>query len=815
MKKRLVLSLFSILLVSLLFSPHTFSQETSGTVVRVAPRPLLSDNDSYRVDIVIQNGQAVTGYQVMLQYDSDYIEYVAIDHGNYLPDDAFFGDAQARDTDPNDSLKAILFAATAFPNQSEGDGVLATLTFETKTAKSSDLTLLDVTLLSHDVVDNTPALSSPQLENSRTHVVKSPDIEKVVQATYSYKGVFLFRDDPEPITTLEEIIRRDEWGNEHYDLDGDEDITATDLAWMTLAVRLDVNDDKKINTQDRNAVEKVFDKKGSRPEDVNGDRKVNIQDIILVNTAILTVENLSRQLSNLPVKEVVQATYSHEGVFLFRDDPEPIATLEEIIRRDEWGNERYDLDGDEDITATDLAWMTLAVRLDVNDDGKINMQDREAVGNAYYKEGSRPEDVNDDKIVDLQDIILVENAILTFGNLSRQLSNLPVKEVVQATYSHEGVFLFRDDPELIATLKEMFKRGESGPRYDLDEDKKITQTDLTWMHLAMKLDVNDDGKINTQDREAVKKADDKEGIRPEDINDDKIVNYDDVYLVDEAIWAVESLLQQWKNLPVEKVVQATYSHAGVFLFPKDPDLRNDLNGDGDITRTDLLWMRFAMKLDVNNDGKIDWQDEEAVNAALFKTASQPEDVNGDGEVNYQDMKLVERAISEVYRLARPIVQVIWYHPYDVAAYKNGDGWDVNIDSMSQILRKVENFYNDQLGRPSPLHSTYFINPRVHVIVSRYDHAKLVSDATYSHLSPYDVFSNDLKQKWQTRKNTEPSWRSLGQTDMSKTQDIYLVVVQSDAKIIDSPGVRGKAFPMFGSDTYRFQHGKYREFRDRH
>ena len=181
MKKRLVLSLSSILLVSLLFSPHTFSQETPGTVVRVAPRPLLPDNDSHlKVDIVIENGQAVTGYQVMLQYDSDYIEYVGIDHGNYLPDDlpddAFFGDAQVRDTDPNDSLKAILFAATAFPNQSEGDGVLATLTFETKIDKPSDLTLLDVTLLSHGVDDNQVAVSSPQLENSRTHVVASPDL---------------------------------------------------------------------------------------------------------------------------------------------------------------------------------------------------------------------------------------------------------------------------------------------------------------------------------------------------------------------------------------------------------------------------------------------------------------------------------------------------------------------------------------------------------------------------------------------------------------------------------------------------------------
>ena len=193
MKKRRVLSLLSILLVSLLFSPHTFSQQTPETVVRVAPRPL-SDNDSHlKVDIVIENGQAVTAYQVMLQYDSDYIEYIDIDHGNYLPDDAYFGDAQVRDTDPNDSLKAILFAASAFPNQSEGDGVLATLTFETKIAVPSDLTLLDVTRLSHDMVNNKVVVSSPQLENSRTTAsfICPLSSGKVGRVAYSPDGTIL------------------------------------------------------------------------------------------------------------------------------------------------------------------------------------------------------------------------------------------------------------------------------------------------------------------------------------------------------------------------------------------------------------------------------------------------------------------------------------------------------------------------------------------------------------------------------------------------------------------------------------------------
>ncbi|MCG9132010.1 T9SS type A sorting domain-containing protein [Candidatus Poribacteria bacterium] len=420
MKKRRVLSLFSLLLVSLLFSPHTFSQETPETVVRVAPRPL-SDNDSHlKVDIVIENGQAVTGYQVMLQYDSDYIEYVGIDHGNYLQGKVFFGDAQIRDTDPNDAFKAILFTAIAFPNRSEGDGVLATLTFKTIIDESSDLTLLDVTRLSHDVVDNTVTVSSPQLKNSRTHVailsrqLSNPPVMEVVQATYSHEGVFLFLEDPEPITTLEEMVEGRESDDLRYDLDGDRKITETDLAWMRFALRLDVNDDEKINTQDLNAVKVVFNKTGIRPEDVNGDGVVDFDDVALLLDAKHAVENLLLQSIKSPMKEVAQATYSTEGDFIFHiipQDPEPIVTLEEMVEGRKLDDLRYDLDRDEDITTTDLAWMIFALRLDVNNDKKINTQDLNAVKAALGETGSLQEDINGDGVVNSDDMSIVRDVL--------------------------------------------------------------------------------------------------------------------------------------------------------------------------------------------------------------------------------------------------------------------------------------------------------------------------------------------------------------------------------------------------------------------
>ena len=200
MKNRLKFPLFSILLVLLLFSPNAFPQDTQGTVVSVAPRPILGDirdaNNKLKtitVDIVIENGQNVAGYQVMLQFNGGFLEYDRIQQGDYLPKDAFFGTPKIIDidaTDPEKPLKAIFLAATSFTGENNGYGVLATLTFKvpepsetehkSPTAIASDLILLD------NVVDSVSGLSKPgtvlsnkagvlsypTLENSKTFTVK-------------------------------------------------------------------------------------------------------------------------------------------------------------------------------------------------------------------------------------------------------------------------------------------------------------------------------------------------------------------------------------------------------------------------------------------------------------------------------------------------------------------------------------------------------------------------------------------------------------------------------------------------------------------
>ena len=162
MKNKLLYLALSILWVSQFFSHYAFSQDT---VVRVVPSSVTSPRvgEWFTVDIAIENGRNVAGYQVMLHFEYPAIKYVGIRHGDYLPADAFFAEDNFR---PD----AVLFAATASRHESNGSGTLATLTFEINEVKASTFRLSAGdpskprrgTLLS----DRDINLSLPRLENA-------------------------------------------------------------------------------------------------------------------------------------------------------------------------------------------------------------------------------------------------------------------------------------------------------------------------------------------------------------------------------------------------------------------------------------------------------------------------------------------------------------------------------------------------------------------------------------------------------------------------------------------------------------------------
>ena len=167
--KKMLFSILSVLLVSLLFSPNAFSQDT---VVRITPASVVSPavGEQFTINVAIENGQNVAGYQVMVLYDPTALEAVAFNQGDYLSEDAFFGGAWLRTLTPQ---KRVRFAATSSPSEINGDGILGTLTFEVLALKTSSLTLVDE---SRVVANRTPSgtllatkegtVSFPRVENA-------------------------------------------------------------------------------------------------------------------------------------------------------------------------------------------------------------------------------------------------------------------------------------------------------------------------------------------------------------------------------------------------------------------------------------------------------------------------------------------------------------------------------------------------------------------------------------------------------------------------------------------------------------------------
>ena len=107
------------------------------------------------LSLKITNGETVAGYQATVQFDDTALRYVESSLSDYLPDGAFF-------VPPISEGNLVKLNAASVAGESNGDGTLATLTFEVITVKASTLTLSDV-LLSN----STGETFTPQVENAQ------------------------------------------------------------------------------------------------------------------------------------------------------------------------------------------------------------------------------------------------------------------------------------------------------------------------------------------------------------------------------------------------------------------------------------------------------------------------------------------------------------------------------------------------------------------------------------------------------------------------------------------------------------------------
>ena len=108
-----------------------------------------------KLSLKITNGENVAGYQATVQFDDTALRYVESTNSDYLPDGAFF-------VPPISEGNLIKLNAASVAGESNGDGTLATLTFEVIAVKASTLTLSDV-LLSNSAGET----FAPQVENAQ------------------------------------------------------------------------------------------------------------------------------------------------------------------------------------------------------------------------------------------------------------------------------------------------------------------------------------------------------------------------------------------------------------------------------------------------------------------------------------------------------------------------------------------------------------------------------------------------------------------------------------------------------------------------
>ena len=130
--------------------------------VSPSPTPSPATGEQLTLSLNIANGENVAGYQATVQFDTSALHYVESANGDYLPAGAFF-------VPPVVGGNRVTLGATALAGVGNGDGTLATLTFEVIAVKGSTLTLSDVVLSDsggtgfHPAVENGEVVEPPQV----------------------------------------------------------------------------------------------------------------------------------------------------------------------------------------------------------------------------------------------------------------------------------------------------------------------------------------------------------------------------------------------------------------------------------------------------------------------------------------------------------------------------------------------------------------------------------------------------------------------------------------------------------------------------
>ncbi len=121
--------------------PTTPATATTDATVNISPASVASPaaGEQLELSLKIKGGKAVAGYQATVQFDDTAFRYVSSENGDFLPAGAFF-------VEPKVEGNFVKINAASLAGETNGDGTLASLTFEVIAVNASILTLSDVLL---------------------------------------------------------------------------------------------------------------------------------------------------------------------------------------------------------------------------------------------------------------------------------------------------------------------------------------------------------------------------------------------------------------------------------------------------------------------------------------------------------------------------------------------------------------------------------------------------------------------------------------------------------------------------------------------
>ena len=203
--------------------PVTAIQNSSATV-SISPSPVVSPDigEQLTFTLNIAGGENIAGYQATILFDPTAFDYVRSTNGDYLPADTLFLVDVAYEWD---DYGVVTLSASTLAEAANGDGTLATLTFQVEDFKPSTVTLYV------DLVEANGKRWEATVEN--VEITLPPDPEEKILGDINSDGVVNIQD----LTIVG--ARLGQRGENSADLNGDHLVDIVDLVLVVNAFGAD------------------------------------------------------------------------------------------------------------------------------------------------------------------------------------------------------------------------------------------------------------------------------------------------------------------------------------------------------------------------------------------------------------------------------------------------------------------------------------------------------------------------------------------------------------------------------------------------